>query len=102
MIPLGTIVLLMFRSACSSGAVPLSRLSKRLRSSGREGHARFRHLFLHGGQHWIVRIPLSFSCLFFAVSHRGDPIGIEEQILVNLEQAHGFSGIAGSATFVNM
>jgi hypothetical protein len=92
----------MFRSASSLGAVPVSHLSKRLRPSGREGHARFRHLFLHSGQDWIVRIPLLFSCLFFAVSHRDDPIRIEEPILVNLEQAHGFGGIAGSATFVNM
>jgi hypothetical protein len=61
------------------GAVPASRLSKRFRSSGRQGHARFRHLLLHGGEHWIVRIPLSFSCLFFAVSHRGDRIRIEQK-----------------------
>jgi hypothetical protein len=61
------------------GAVPLSRLSKRFRSSGRQGHASFRHLLLHGGQHWIVRIPLSFSCLFFAVSHRDDRIRSEQK-----------------------
>jgi hypothetical protein len=65
-------------------AVRLSRLPEWFRSAGRVGHARFRHHLLHGGQHWIVRIPVSFW--FFAVSHRNDPIRIEEQILDNLEQ----------------